>query len=177
MGDGRPFEVVAQFWHPNDAAAYLSALANEDIHADLLDDNLSALRTGLEFMAGGTKVIVAPEDADRAREILTSAEPERAATASSLREFSQADLTRSRIGRECPACGSTILASPSRPALGGAMVLGLTTALVAAGLPVPAAVFVIGAAAMIPVYYLLLLRMMPMWRCKECHASWEMPRG
>ena len=175
MATDRPYEVVAQFWHPNDAGPYLSALANEGIDADLMDDNFSMLRTGMEFMAGGTKVIVPREDAARARELLGDDRAHHEAVPP--REFEAADLTRARIGRECPACGSHFLSSPHRPALLGTIVLILMTAAITAGVPGPAWAPVAVAALLVPLYYRILFRLMPMWRCNACQARWEMPRG
>lgn len=176
MPNERPYEIVAQFWHPNDAAPYLSALANEGIEAELLDDHFSMLRTGLEFMSGGTKVIVAHEDAARAREVLGDDAPERG-TLTEAPDFSAADLTRSRIGRECPACGSRVLASPQGPALAGTVVLALMTAAFATNLPGPGWVPALAAAVLVPFYYRILYRLMPQWQCKTCHVRWEMPRN
>lgn len=175
MPSDRPYEVVAQFWHPNDAGPYMSALANEGIEADLLDEHFSMMRTGLEFVSGGTKVIVPREDAARAKEILGEDGP--AAASASRRDFSAADLTRARIGRECPACGSHALSSPHRPALLGTIVLALMTAAFSTSVPAPAWVPVLIAAVSIPVYYRILFRLMPMWQCHACHARWEMPRN
>lgn len=174
MSTERPYEVAAQFWHPNDAGPYMSALANEGIDSELLDEHFSMMRTGLEYVSGGTKVIVAREDAARAREIFGS--DATAPEDSPKRDFSAADLTRARIGRECPACGARELTSPHRPALIGTIVLVLMTAGFTTGMPGPAWAPVAIAAVLLPVYYRILFGLMPMWRCDECMARWEMPR-
>lgn len=175
MAGDRPYEVVAQFWHPNDAGPYLSALANEGIEADLLDEQFSMLRTGLEFMSGGTKVIVAREDAARARELL--GDDPAAHGAPEAVDFSGSDLTRARIARECPACASKSLRSPHRPALTGTIVLAIMTAAFTTSLPAPGWVPLVIAAFLIPVYYRILFGLMPMWQCNACQARWEMPRN
>lgn len=170
---GRPYEVVAQFWHPNEAGPFLSALANEGIEAELIDDNFSMMRTGLEFISGGTKVVVAREDAPRAREIFQG-DPSGGSTGV-VHEFCEADLTRARIGRECPACGSKELSSPHRPALMGTIVLTLATAAFTVSVPGPGWLPVALAALMTPVYFAVLYRLMPAWRCNACQVRWEMP--
>lgn len=170
--DSPAFVVVATYWHPNDAAAFLSVLKSEDIDARLLDDNLSSMRSGIEMFAGGTKVVVPDFDAERARDILREVEPER--MEESEEPIAPSDLNRARIERSCPRCESHNITSPHRPAVIGALVFGFFAAAIATGLPMPPVYAAYVAAAVIPAAYLFLMQTSARWRCNDCKTAWKM---
>jgi hypothetical protein len=68
----RPLIVVRAFSHPHEAQLACSALRASGIEATIVDANIVAANWLYSNAVGGVKVLVSPEDADAAQQILDS---------------------------------------------------------------------------------------------------------
>jgi len=94
--------VVATFTYPWEAELARSLLVSEGVAAVLADANLVRLDWFVAQAVGGVKVLVVPEEAERAAEVLAARE--------SLPEIGLATEEDAPGEPLCPGCGSSNLA-------------------------------------------------------------------
>ena len=91
-------EVVGAYWYPYQADLARDLLEARGVRAWILDEHQVRMRWHFAVALGGVKVVVSPDDAERAREILAEDDSD------SLEGIAEQDLPPAKC-ETCPVCG------------------------------------------------------------------------